>query len=58
MQIGQPLTNELNSLGYTDTVLFLTIGKPDIYDHKSLGNSATDFYPGDQKILKLAADLP
>jgi hypothetical protein len=41
-----------------DTVLFLTIGKPDIYHHKSLGKSATDFYPGEQKLLKLAANLP
>jgi hypothetical protein len=43
-----PLANALNSLGYMDTVLFLTIGKPDIYQHKSLGKSATDLYPGDQ----------
>jgi hypothetical protein len=48
MQIGQPLANSLISIGYTDSVLFLTIGKPDIYHHKSLGKSATDFYPGDQ----------
>ncbi len=48
MQIGQPLVNALNSIGYTDTVLFLTTGKPIIYHHKSLGKSATDFYPGDQ----------
>jgi hypothetical protein len=46
--MGMPLANALNSLGYMDTVLFLTIGKPDIYQHKSLGKSATDFYPGDQ----------
>jgi hypothetical protein len=58
VQIGQPRANALTSIGYTDSVLFLTIGKPDIYHHKSLGKSATDFYPGDQKILKLAADLP
>jgi hypothetical protein len=31
-----------------DTVLFLTIGKPDIYQHKNLDKSATDFYPGGQ----------
>jgi hypothetical protein len=45
MQIGMPQTNALKSIGYTDTVLFLTIGKPDIYQHKSLGKSATVFYP-------------
>ncbi len=53
-----PQGNALNVIGYTDKVLFLTIGKPDIYHHKSLGNSATDFYPGDQKLPKLAVDLP
>ncbi len=58
MQIGMPQTNALKSIGYTDTVLFLTIGKPDIYQHKSVGKSATDFYSGDQKLPKLAADLP
>jgi hypothetical protein len=58
VQIGQPLANALNYTGYMDTVLFLTIVKPDIYLHKSLGKSATDFYPGDQQILKLATDLP
>jgi hypothetical protein len=42
VQIGQPLTNALNSIGYTDTALFLTIGKSDICHHKSLGMSATD----------------
>ncbi len=57
-QIGQPLANALNSIGYMDTVLFQTIGKPDIYHHKCLGKSAADFYQGDQQILKLAADLP
>jgi hypothetical protein len=41
MQIGIPQTNALKSIGYTDTILFLTIGKPD--QHKSLGNSATVF---------------
>jgi hypothetical protein len=45
LQIGMPQANALNSLGYTDTVLFLTIGKPDIYKPKSLGKSATVFYP-------------
>ncbi len=57
MQIGMPQANALKSIGYTDTVLFLTIGKPDIYQHKSIGKSATVFYPGDQKLLKWAADL-
>ncbi len=39
----------LNSMGYTDTVLFLTIGQPDIYQLKSLGELETVFYPGDQQ---------
>ncbi len=43
VQIGQPLANALISIEYTDSVLFLTIGKLDIYQHKSLGKSATDF---------------
>ncbi len=38
-----PQANPLNSIGYTDTVLFLTIGKPDIYQLKSLGKPATVF---------------
>jgi hypothetical protein len=58
MQIGMPQANALKSLGYTDISLFLTSGKPDIYQHKSLGRSATIFYPGDQKLPKLGADLP
>jgi hypothetical protein len=58
MQIGMPQANALTSIGYTDTILFLTIGKPDIYQHKSVGKLATVFYPGDQKLPKLAADLP
>jgi hypothetical protein len=45
LQIGMPQTNTLNSLGYTDTVLFLTIGNPDIYQHKSLGKLVTVFSP-------------
>jgi hypothetical protein len=49
MEIGMPQANALKSIGYTDTILFLTIGKPDIYQHKSVGKSATVFYPGDQK---------
>jgi hypothetical protein len=48
VQIGMPLTNALNSIGYTDTELFQTISKLDIYHHKSLGKFATGFYPGDQ----------
>jgi hypothetical protein len=43
LQIGLPQANALNSLGYTDTVPFLTVGKPDIYLLKSLGKSATVF---------------
>jgi hypothetical protein len=43
LQIGLPQENALNSIGYTDTVSFLTIGKPDIYQLKSLGKSATVF---------------
>jgi hypothetical protein len=56
MQIEMPQANALKSIGYTDTVLFLTIGKPEIYQPKSLGKSATVLYPGDQKLPKLAAD--
>jgi hypothetical protein len=58
MQIRMPQANALKSIGYTDTILFLTIGKPDIYQHKSVGKSAIFFYPGDQKLPKLAAELP
>ncbi len=47
MQIEMPQANALKSVGYTDTILFLTIGKPDIYQRKSLGKLATVFYPGD-----------
>jgi hypothetical protein len=47
MQFGMPQANALKSIRYTDTVLFLTILKLDIYQHKSLGKSATVFYPGD-----------
>jgi hypothetical protein len=53
MQIGMPQANELKFIGYTDTVLFLTIGKSDIYQQKSLGKSTTVFCLGDQKLLKL-----
>ncbi len=38
-----PQANALNSIGYTGTVPFLTIGKPDIYLFKSLGKSAKVF---------------
>jgi hypothetical protein len=43
VQIEMPLENALKSVGYMDTVLFLTIGKLDIYHQRSLGKSATDF---------------
>ncbi len=49
MQSGMLQANELKSIEYTDTVPFLTIGKPDIYQPRSLGNSTAVFYPGDQK---------
>ncbi len=49
VQIGTLLANSLNSIGYTDTVPFLIISKLDIYQHKSIGNLATDFYPSIQK---------
>jgi hypothetical protein len=58
LQIGMQQANVLNLIGYTDTVLFLTIGKPGIYHQRSLGKLAKVFYPGDQKLPKLAADLP
>jgi hypothetical protein len=58
LQIGMPQANALNFIGYTDTLLFLIIGKPDIYHHRSLGKSATVFYPVDPKLPKLAAVLP
>jgi hypothetical protein len=45
VQIEMLLENSLKSVGYMYTVLFLTIGKSDIYQHKSLGKSATDLYP-------------
>jgi hypothetical protein len=43
LQIGMPQANALNSIGYTDTVPFLTIGKPDLYLLKGLVKSATVF---------------
>jgi hypothetical protein len=48
LQIEMLEVNVLNSIGYTDTVLFLTIGKLDIYQLKSLGKSATVFYRANQ----------
>jgi hypothetical protein len=45
--IGMPHANALKYIGYTDTVMFLTIGKPEIYQHISLGKSATVFYLDD-----------
>jgi hypothetical protein len=52
MQIGMPRANALKSVGYTDTELFLTMANPAIFQHKSLGKSATVFYPDDQKLPK------
>jgi hypothetical protein len=53
-----PQANALKSIGYMD-ILFVTIGKPDSYQLRSSGKSANSFfYLGDQKLLKLAADLP
>jgi hypothetical protein len=43
LQIGMPQANPLNSIGYANKVLFLNIDKPDIYQLRSLGKSATDF---------------
>jgi hypothetical protein len=43
MQIGMPQGTALKSIGYTDTVLSLTIDNPVIYQHISLGKSATVF---------------
>ncbi len=57
MQSGMLQTNAPKSIECMDTVLFLTIGKPDIYRHKNLGKSSTVFYLGDQKLPRLAADL-
>ncbi len=47
-----PQANALKSIGYMDTVLFLTIGKPDIYQLKSLGKSVTVFYLVDKTWLR------
>jgi hypothetical protein len=43
MQIGMPQANALKSIGYMDKILFLTTDKPNIYQPKSLGKSATVF---------------
>jgi hypothetical protein len=43
LQIGMPQASALNSIGYTDTVPFLTISKPDIYLLESLGKTVTIF---------------
>ncbi len=47
-----------------DIIVFLNIGKQDIYQPKSLGKTTTDFYlniqkleKSGQRILKLATDL-
>ncbi len=53
------LVNTLKSMGFIDTVLFLTFGKPYIYQQKSLGVSATVYIRVfEKKILKSAAILP
>jgi hypothetical protein len=44
MQIGKPQANALKVIGCKDTILFLTICNPDIYQHKSLGKSTTVFF--------------
>jgi hypothetical protein len=36
-QIGMPLVSALKSIRYMDILLFLTVGKPDIYQTKNLG---------------------
>ncbi len=46
LEIEMPQANALNSIGYTDTVLFLTIGKPDVYQLKSSGKLAKVFLSG------------
>jgi hypothetical protein len=47
------LANALNSIGYTDTILFINIGKSEIYQHKSLGKSETDFYSNIRKLERV-----
>ncbi len=46
------LENALKSVGYMDTVLFLTISKSDIYHHNCLGSRIQIF------IIDIGADLP
>jgi hypothetical protein len=48
LQIGM-LENALNSIGYMDTILYLTIDKSDLYQHKSFDKSATNFYSNIRK---------
>jgi hypothetical protein len=36
LQVGMPQANALKFIGYTDTVPFLTLGKPEIYLLKGL----------------------
>jgi hypothetical protein len=43
LQIGMLQANALNSIENVDSVLFLTIGKPEIYQLKSLGKSEQFF---------------
>jgi hypothetical protein len=57
MQTGMLQANALKSIENMDMVLFLTIGKPDIYQHKSVGKSATVFYLGGPKITKIVCRL-
>jgi hypothetical protein len=49
MLIETPLANGLKSIGYMNTVPFLNTGKFDVYQHKSFGKSATDFFLGTGK---------
>ncbi len=52
-----PPANALKSIGYTDTVLFLTIGKPDIYQHEGFGKSAAVFLSERPKITEIGCRL-
>jgi hypothetical protein len=54
MQIGMSQANALKSIGPTDTILFLTIGKPDIYQHKSIGKFFLSVLP---KITEIGCRL-
>jgi hypothetical protein len=53
LEIGMPPANALYSVGSTDTILYLTIGKSVIQKHKSLGKLATGFYPNIRKLKKV-----